>query len=291
MEWIVFAQHGMADTAGKMAALARGVAPSEALVVAPELGFWATFWDLQALVDRLRVEVEQVWQQYPRQPARLIATSLGGVVWVELLHRHPDWWPRFESLVWLGSPLGGSHLAWLWGPIGIAKDLRQSRRPLAETLAARIPTLVVASDMGCGSDGTVAVGSTQIKYAHFVCLRGVSHPALRTHPAVAAAIRQFWQQPCSPCPPADTLIQRLIDHFRAVPGITDTDYAGFSQAKVLLTARDGTTLRTWIHPLGLEHLFIGDPWGACVYAGFVGWQGAGDLARAVQVAQTQFGLR
>jgi len=266
----------MTDTNQTMAALARAVAPPHCLIVAPNLGYFKTLFQLEPLLSAVEQAAEQTWQRYPDRPARVLATSLGGVIWVELLTRHPNWLPRLESLVLLGSPLGGADLARIvdpfgWG-IGIAKALGQNRRPLAEAIAAQVPTLVVAGNVTGGGDGTVPLEATKLQRAHFRCLEGVSHPALRYHPAVVQAIREFWSQPRQPLPaPEPTLLHRLIGHFRRVPGMTDASERDFTRARAIATYPDGTSVRTWTNPVGVPHVFIADGDGCCQYSGFVGW--------------------
>jgi pimeloyl-ACP methyl ester carboxylesterase len=150
------------------------------------------------LIDKLEHIAEQTLNKYLDSPARIVATSLGGVIWVELLSRHPEWWDRCQSLVLLGSPLGGAHLARMLTPLGLGlglsmvKHLAQNRRSLAEQITAKIPTLVVAGNIIGGVDGMVSVQSTQLQYAQFIRLDGVDHWALRYHPRVITVIQEFW---------------------------------------------------------------------------------------------------
>ncbi len=289
---LLFAQHGMTDTNRTMAALARAIASPHCLIVAPDLGYFKTLFSLEPLLQTVAQAAEQAWQAAPQQPARIVATSLGGVIWVELLTRYPAWRSRIESLVLLGSPLGGADLARMidplsWG-LGIAKELGKNRRPLAEAITAVIPTLVVAGNVTGGGDRTVPLESTKLAQAHFVCLPGVSHPALRYHPAVIEAIRAFWAQPRQPLPPpAPTLLQALITHFRRVPGITDASERDFPKAQAIITYPEGTSVRVWTNRLGVRHVFIADAANRCHYSGFVGWVHTAGLDRAVQACITQ----
>lgn len=197
---ILFAQHGMTDLSGcqTIARLAYALNPKDTLIVAPELHWVRTLFYLEPLIQSVQAVVLENLANYPNVPIRVIATSMGGVLWVELLDRHPEWWSRVHSLVLLGAPIGGSHIArkvdpFGWG-IGIARDLAIDRSAIAQNIAAEIPTLVVASDCGNGHDGVVTVESTAVRGAEFVCLSGVSHPDLRCHPAVMREIWKFWQE-------------------------------------------------------------------------------------------------
>ncbi|MER3432220.1 MAG: hypothetical protein C4288_02000 [Leptolyngbya sp. ERB_1_1] len=195
---ILFAQHGMTDLSGcqTIARLAYALDLKDTLIVTPEVHWLRTLFYLEPLIQSVEAVVVETLNKYPDVPIRIIATSMGGVLWAELLDRHPEWWARVHSLVLLGSPIGGSHIArrvdpFGWG-IGIARDLAVDRSAIACQIAEKIPTLVVASDCGYGHDGIVSVESTKVCGAEFVCLSGVSHPDLRIHPAVGEEILKFW---------------------------------------------------------------------------------------------------
>lgn len=286
---LLFSQHGLNDNNQKMESLAQKVAPPQTYVVAPNLGI-KTFFAIEPLISEVERSTEQTFKKYPDIPARIIAVSLGGILWVEVLSRHPEWWQRFESLILLGSPLGGADLARIidpfgWG-IGIAKELGRNRRPLAEKITAKIPTLVVAGNTTGGGDHTVSVESTKLKYAHFVCLKGVSHPKLRTNPRVANEILEFWSSKKKPLPALKTSqTSILIEHFRSVIGITDADERDFPSAKIVHTFEDGTSIRTWTNLVGVQHVFIANKDGECEYAAFVGWIHSSGLQQAIDVAR------
>lgn len=197
---ILFAQHGMTDLSGcqTISRLAYALDLKDTLVVAPELHWVRTLFYLEPLIQSVQAVVLETLSKYPDVPIRIIATSMGGVLWVELLDRHSEWWSRVHSLVLLGSPIGGSHIArkvdpYGWG-IGIARDLAIDRSAIAHRIAAEIPTLVIASDCGKGDDGVVTVESTVVRGAEFACISGVSHSDLRCHSAVMREIWKFWQE-------------------------------------------------------------------------------------------------
>ncbi|PZU92182.1 MAG: lysophospholipase [Pseudanabaena sp.] len=292
-KFIIFSQHGMSDTNRKMLALAHKVAPPNSHIVAPNLGIVKTYFNIEPLIAKVERDALQAFEQYPNIPTRIIATSLGGVIWIEVLSRNREWWSKIDSLVLLGSPIGGSDLARMidplgWG-IGMAKYLGENRRPLAEKITAVVPTLVVAGNTTGGSDGTVTVESTKLKRAHFVCIDGVSHPALRSDPAVATAIQLFWEKPREPLPvPKFTLVSELIEHFRAVQGITDANSVDVKYSKTVHSFADGTTIQTWTNGFGIYHVFIVDSDRKCQYAGFVGWVHIAGLESAIDKAKKIF---
>jgi pimeloyl-ACP methyl ester carboxylesterase len=115
---IIFSQHGMSDTNHAMDSLAHQVAPPHSHIVAPNLGFIQTHFAIEPLIQKVERSAAHAFAEYPDLPARIIATSLGGVIWVEVLSRHREWWSKIESLILLGSPIGGADLARIIDPFG-----------------------------------------------------------------------------------------------------------------------------------------------------------------------------
>jgi hypothetical protein len=274
-DFILFAQHGWADNNQWMLALARDLAtgtPKTPKIVAPSLNYAMTWLRMAPLIDDVERWAMAVIDRHPGVPLRIVGHSMGGLIWLEVLTRHPDWWPRIHSLVLVASPVGGADLGRLIDPlrvgVGIAADLGRDRRPMAAAIATGINTLVLAGNTNGGGDGTITVESTKVPNAQFVCLEGLGHAALRSHPAVAEHIQQFWAgQPLSL-----PLVQHpLVDRLRQIPGMTDAHVRDFAKAKPFLTLPDGTGLHLWKHPLGLDHVFVVGPQGSLLYSGYVGW--------------------
>lgn len=284
-EFILYAQHGWADTGKEIAALAYQLAGDRAKIVAPSLGWWQTWWRIEPLIAKLEAIATPTLQAFPDLPLRIVGHSMGGLIWLELLHRHPEWRDRVHSLVLVASPVGGADLAraldpWAWG-IGIAGDLGKNRRILAADLAQTIPILAIAGDLDGGSDGTIPISSTWIEKAHWVQLSGLSHPQLKNTPELVPIIQKFWQNPLILSEEAPTIAQIIIQRLHAVPGMTDTHPRHFQNAQTIVTIADGSTVRLWRNFLGVPHIFVADSQGKCLYSGFVGWGHEQDLRDAI----------
>lgn len=230
---------------------------------------------MEPLIQATERQAQSVLARYPSVPLRIIGHSMGGIIWVETLMRHPNWWPRVHSFVLIGSPVGGAHLARMIDPlgigIGIARDLGINRRAMAERIAAVVPTLVITSDVWNGFDGTVAVESTKLAGATIVLLPGLIHKATRNHPYVVEIIRNFWHAPtCAPPPPPD-LATRIIRRIQAIPGMTDTHRWHFQRAIPHISWANGMTIRLWSSPLRTLFVFVASASEQCLYSGSVGW--------------------
>lgn len=282
-DFLLFSQHGWADDNRAMIDLAQHVASESALIIAPNLGYIETWLRIEPLIHVVESVATQQLKQYPDTPLRILGHSMGGLIWLEVLDRHPDWWQRIHSLVLIASPVGGADLGRLIDPLGIglgiARDLGVNRKAIAARVAAKIPTLTIAGDLGGGTDGTVSVGCTQVQHAQFICLEKLSHPAMRHHERVAAVIRDFWDDfSIGEAIAFDGVIRRLHD----TPGMTDGQWRDFDQANVLFHLQNGGTVRYWMNPFGIEHVFVASPDGTCLYAGFVGWLHSADLRDALE---------
>ena len=286
--YLVFSQHGMVDTHQAMELLAQRNSDSNSRIIAPDLGFLNTLFNIEPLITKVETIAIREIQNYPDVPIRIIGCSLGGVIWTEILTRHPEWWPNVESWVLLGSPIGGAHLAKIADPLNlvgfaIAQDLGIDRRPLAESIASHVPTLIVAGDSDSGSDGTVLVQTTQFKHARFVCVPGVDHPGLRFSEAVDREIQNFWAEDPKIIVLSEVrTIMETISQLRSVPGMTDAHPKDFDRSQPIATLKDSTILRIWNNPLGVKHIFLENDRGECEFGGYVGWVHRDGLDRMIE---------
>lgn len=282
-DYTLYAQHGWADIDRGISSLAKQIASPNAQVIAPNLGFINTWIRMAPLIDRVEAIALQRQAAYADTPMRIIGHSMGGLIWLEVLARHPEWWPMVESLVLVASPVGGADLSRMIDPlalgIGIARDLGTNRRAMAERIAAEVPTLVIAGDYDGGSDGVVPLECTKFHRASYVQLNNINHDRMKQHPAVADIIRQFWHNANHLCipEPVESYCDQLIRQLHTIPGMTDAHYRGFEKSQVCALLPEGLALRTWRSRLNIHHVFLSNPMGDCLFAGFVGWPHTEDL--------------
>lgn len=295
-DFILFAQHGWADTHHDISYLARSLVASQSTkanipVYTPDLGWINTWLTIAPLINQVEKIATEAIATSPHLPLRIIGHSMGGLIWLEVLDRHREWWSKVHSLVLIGSPVGGSDLGRLFDPLRlfplIARDLGTNRRPIAEAIAAQIPTLSIVGDIGNHTDGTVPIGCSQFAHANFVRLDNINHPTLKNHPRVADAVRHFWQNPAIGKRDNDFSSQ-LIAKLRAI-NLTEASSQNFSLAKLIRTYPDGTKLWTWKNSLQIDHVFVSKSVDSaqglvnqCVYSAYAGWQDKYKLARIIQ---------
>jgi hypothetical protein len=54
--------------------------------------------------------------------------------------------------------------------------------------------------------------------------------------------------------------------------MTPAHHKDFNSSHPIMRLRDGTAVRAWKNPLGVDHIiFLGAPDGKMIYGGFVGW--------------------
>ncbi|MEM7062777.1 MAG: alpha/beta fold hydrolase, partial [Cyanobacteria bacterium P01_B01_bin.77] len=246
------------------------------VVMAPKLGLIKPWGGLAPFVADVEGVAIATRQRYPDRPWRIVGHSMGGLIWLELLQRHPDWWPQVVSVSLVSSPVGGADLGRIFDPyrwgIGIARDLGTDRRPIAEQLAQHIPIQTIASDYDGGSDGTVPIQCSQFRHARYTQLSGIRHDNTKDHPAVITAIQDFWAAPTARANILEDPVEDIIVvALQAIPGMTDAHRRDFYRALPWAKLGNGFTLRTWRHPLGIHHVFLADSQNRCRFAGFVGW--------------------
>ena len=276
----------MANTHRGMEALAKRNSDHTDRIIAADLGCVKTLFSIEPLIAKMETIAAQEIHNYPDVPIRIIGFSLGGIIWTEILTRHPEWWSRIESLILLGSPVGGAHLAKIVDPLdlmhsAIAQDLGVDRRPLAEAIAQVVPTLIIAGDRKRGSDGTVLVQTTQFQHAKFVCIPGVRHSGLKSNDAVDSSIRSFWAEETIILSEKTSLTE-TISQLRSIPGMTDARSKYFERSKPIGTVAEGIVLRVWKNPVGVKHIFLENERGECAFSGYVGLVHRGGLDRAIQ---------
>ena len=286
-DYILYAQHGWADIDRGIGSLARQVASPSAKVIVPNLGFVNTWIRIEPLIARVEEIALRAQAAHPHTPMRIVGHSMGGLIWLEVLDRHPEWWPLVQSLVLVGSPVGGADLSRMvdpmgWG-IGIARDLGKNRRDLAEKIAAEVPTLIIAANYFQGSDGVVPVECTKFDRASYVEVGSIRHDRMKRHPAVAEVIQQFWRDEMHLCVPmpVETYSRRVIRELRAIPGMTDARDRGFGKSEIWSLLPRGLVLRTRQNKMGIHHVYLVNDMGDRLFSGFVGWPNTSDLYDAL----------
>ncbi|MBX2865665.1 MAG: alpha/beta hydrolase [Leptolyngbyaceae cyanobacterium MAG.088] len=291
--YILFVQHGWHDTNRRMQRLGQALADEQTEVIAPNLGLIKTWWRIEPLIQQVEQIAIATHNRYPHRPWRIVGHSMGGLIWLELLQRHPEWWPQIKSVSLVSSPVGGADLGRIFDPfcwgLGIARDLGTNRRQIAEHLARHMPIQTIASDYDGGSDGTVPIQCSQFRHASYTQLNGIRHDNTKDHPEVTAAIQTFWTAlPTLSVVSKEPLEDALISELQAIPGMTDAHRRDFSRATVWATLKDNFTLRTWRSSLGIHHVFLANGLNHCCFAGFVGWPDTQRLYERLNVIKREF---
>jgi len=277
--YILFLQHGWADTCRDISYLSRSLANASTVTYSPDLGLLNTWLTIAPLITKVEKVASEAIAKYPDLPWRIVGHSMGGLIWLEVLNRHPEWLQKVHSLVLVASPVGGSDLGRFFDPWSkfplIARDLGKNRRLIAEAIASKVPTLSIVGDIGNNTDGTVPVGCSQFAHANFVRLNNLRHATLKNHPQVATTIQNFWQKPQIAAPKTD-IASQLIAELRSLD-LTETDNSNFKYAQVFKTYSDDTKLWTWKNPLQVAHVFVSSGQ-QCVYSAYASWQAQNKLA-------------
>lgn len=91
------------------------------------------------------------------------------------------------------------------------------------------------------------------------------------------------------CVPRDApTAHELADRLRHVAGMTDTAPVDLARASRHTIFKNQVALHTWKNRFGVDFIYVSDPAGECVYAGYVGWAHAGGLRRALASIRDEY---
>lgn len=82
--------------------------------------------------------------------------------------------------------------------------------------------------------------------------------------------------------------KEAIAILESVPGMTKAHHRDFKSSNPIIRLRDGTAVRTWKNPLGVDHVFLADSNDRMVYGGYVGWVDSEGLNSAIARIRRDF---
>jgi hypothetical protein len=80
----------------------------------------------------------------------------------------------------------------------------------------------------------------------------------------------------------EKLTEYTIAILNGVPGMTQAHDRDFPRARPIFTLRDGTVVKIWKNPAGVDHIFLASCQGEMIFGGFVGWIHSGGLHQAIE---------
>jgi len=84
------------------------------------------------------------------------------------------------------------------------------------------------------------------------------------------------------------LQQQIVDIFNQVQGMTLAHSRDFLRATPIFKLKDGTVVKIYKNPVGVEHIFLANDTGEMVFGGFVGWIHTQCLKEAIQTIKREF---
>jgi hypothetical protein len=76
--------------------------------------------------------------------------------------------------------------------------------------------------------------------------------------------------------------QHAIHLLHCVPGMTQAHDRDLRRANSIFNLKDGTVVKIWKNPVGVEHIFLTNSHGHMIFGGFVGWIHSGGLHQAIE---------
>jgi hypothetical protein len=97
-----------------------------------------------------------------------------------------------------------------------------------------------------------------------------------------------WNSPAMIANQISPLAEKAVDLLHQVPGMTQAHSRDFKRATPVFNLRDGSVLKTWKNPAGVDHVFIANAHGMMVFGGFVGWVHARGLQQCIAKIRQDF---
>lgn len=82
--------------------------------------------------------------------------------------------------------------------------------------------------------------------------------------------------------------QEVIALLNSVPGMTRAHHRDFNSSRPMMRLRDGTAIRTWKNPMGIDHVFLADRSDRMIYGGFVGWIHSEGLQQSLERIRREY---
>lgn len=113
------------------------------------------------------------------------------------------------------------------------------------------------------------------------------NPLARVYEKIHDSVED-WNRPAQAANQISNVAEQVVDFLNEVDGMTQAHSRDFKKATPRFTLRDGSVLKTWKNPVGVNHVFIADTQGNMVFGGFVGWVHADGLNEAIATIRRNF---
>jgi len=97
-----------------------------------------------------------------------------------------------------------------------------------------------------------------------------------------------WNSPTQTANQISNIAEQVVDLLNEVEGMTQAHSRDFKNATPRFTLRDGSLLKVFKNPVGVDHVFIADDQGNMIFVGFVGWIHANGLKEAIARIKRDF---
>jgi hypothetical protein len=113
------------------------------------------------------------------------------------------------------------------------------------------------------------------------------NPLARVYEKIHDSVED-WNRPAQAANQISNVAEQVVDFLNEVDGMTQAHSRDFKKATPRFTLRDGSVLKMWKNPVGVNHVFIADTQGNMVFGGFVGWIHADGLNEAIAAIRRNF---
>jgi hypothetical protein len=97
-----------------------------------------------------------------------------------------------------------------------------------------------------------------------------------------------WNSSAQTANQISNVAEQVVNLLNEVEGMTQAHSRDFKNATPRFTLRDGSVLKFFKNPVGVDHVFIADDQGNMIFGGFVGWIHANNLKAVIAKIKLDF---
>ncbi len=121
----------------------------------------------------------------------------------------------------------------------------------------------------------------------FNSLLGAINPLTQVYEKIHDSVDE-WNSPAQTANQISSVAEQVVYLLNEVEGMTQAHSRDFKNATPRFTLRDGSVLKVFKNPVGVNHVFIADDQGNIIFGGFVGWIHADGLNQAIATIRCDF---
>lgn len=171
---------------------------------------------------------------------------------------------------------------------GAYTDVYALATTLYSLLTGEVPTIAPIRAIGTSLEEPKNINSNISNRINQAILKGMAVKPENRPQSIEEWIDCLKESPKVPQPISAKTSESAINILKKVPGITKAHRRDFNKATPIFTLKDGTVVKIYKNPVGVDHIFLESKQGKMIFGGFVGWIHSQGLKKAINQIKKKF---